>query len=98
MSEPDCYCQERQHNPKLAQHLANIPHGYCGICEICGKWGHTRAHPRLPTTSAWCDAHWQQLMQYKIITLADVINFIGLFLIILGFMLTLWQIVQLFGF
>lgn len=94
MSESDCYCQDRQHNPQLAEHLADMPEGYCGICEVCGKWGHTRAHPRLPTTSAWCDEHWQQLVEYRIFTLADVIHFSGLLLIVLGLILTVWQLFQ----
>ena len=94
MSESDCYCQERQHNPQLAKQLANIPEGYCGICEVCGKWGHTRAHPRLPITSAWCDEHWQQLAQHHTITLADIIHFSGLFLITLSVVFMLWHLFQ----
>lgn len=60
---PDCYCRERRDNPAFAAHCADLPPGYCGRCETCGQPGHLRAHPYLPTTSAWCDQHWAQLLQ-----------------------------------
>lgn len=56
-----CYCEERRTNPALAETMADIPEGYCGICEVCGAPGHTRAHPRAPVTSAWCDEHYAAL-------------------------------------
>ena len=34
----------------------DIPNGYCGICEVCGKPGHTQHFPgAVPYTGAWCD-------------------------------------------
>ena len=33
-----------------------IPDGFCGICERCGKPGHTQHFPGpVPYTGAWCD-------------------------------------------
>ena len=33
-----------------------IPEGYCGICERCGKPGHTQHFPGpIPYTGSWCD-------------------------------------------
>ncbi|MCV6638047.1 hypothetical protein [Candidatus Albibeggiatoa sp. nov. NOAA] len=90
-NDESCYCQERQRNPELAKALKEIPEGYCGICEVCGKWGHTRAHPRLPITSAWCDEHWEQLANHKIINLAEIIHFVGLLLILSTAAYMLWQ-------
>lgn len=34
----------------------NIPKGFCGTCERCGKPGHTQHFPGpVPYTGAWCD-------------------------------------------
>jgi hypothetical protein len=34
----------------------NIPEGYCGLCERCGKPGHTQHFPGpIPYTGSWCD-------------------------------------------
>lgn len=71
----NCYCKERESNPKLADTMEDIPKGYCGLCEICGKPGHTCAHPRLATTGTWCDEHWNELITYRIITLGDIVPF-----------------------
>lgn len=57
-----CYCKERETNPAVADLMRDLPPGWCGRCDICGKPGHTRAHPSLPTTGAWCDEHWQALL------------------------------------
>jgi hypothetical protein len=35
----NCYCQEREHHSAVAETLKAIPPGYCGVCEVCGKWG-----------------------------------------------------------
>jgi hypothetical protein len=71
-----CYCKERVSNPKLAEEMKGIPIGYCGLCDICGKPGHMRAHPRLPTTGRWCDEHWNELMTYRIITFGDIAQYV----------------------
>lgn len=79
----DCYCQTRKDNPDLAHSMKDIPEGYCGICEICGDFGHMNAHPHLPTTGSWCDKHWEevcrkpslhpfQLVFYLIVTISIV--------------------------
>jgi hypothetical protein len=56
-----CYCEERQRNPKMTELLKELPPGYCGVCSVCGAPGHTRAHPSLPLSDAWCDAHYAAL-------------------------------------
>jgi len=53
------YCGEREKNPNA---FRGIPPGYCGFCDCCGKPGHMCAHPHLPTTGAWCDDCWQDLL------------------------------------
>lgn len=70
----NCYCKES--DPELAKNE------YCGTCEICGEPGHTCAHPRLPITGAWCEKHWQDLNNYKILTLADIISALLLLFIV----------------
>ncbi len=62
----NCYCNERINNPALAESMKTIPDGFCGICEVCGKPGHTCAHPDLPTTGAWCDKHWDDLTSARV--------------------------------
>lgn len=54
----DCQCDLREKDPNL---FKDFPEGFCGRCESCGKFGHTRAHPQRPYTSAWCDECYQQL-------------------------------------
>ena len=76
-----CYCKERQNNPALAESMKDIPEGFCGICDICGKPGHTCCHPTLPTSGSWCDEHWQQLVSHRIFTLADIIQLIFMVLL-----------------
>lgn len=63
-----CYCEERKNNPRVAEYMKDLPEGFCGICDICGKPGHTKGHPNLPTTGAWCDEHWEQLLSSPSIT------------------------------
>ncbi len=77
-----CYCKERATNPKLAGEMKEIPNGYCGFCEICGKPGHMCAHPRLPTTGVWCDEHWEELVSHRIIPLGDIAQYIFYLLIV----------------
>lgn len=48
-----CYCGSLD-RVFLAE--KNIPEGFCGICERCGKPGHTQHFPGpVPYTGAWCD-------------------------------------------
>lgn len=67
-----CYCEEREHNPALAESMKDLPPGFCGRCDLCGRPGHTRAHPSLPTTGAWCDEHWNALLSHPPLTLDRV--------------------------
>lgn len=51
----DCYCNPKGEHPKSLER-EGIPSGYCGICERCGKPGHTRHFPGpVPCTGSWCD-------------------------------------------
>ena len=74
-SKSDCYCKERS-NPKMHEFFDAIPDGYCGICDICQEYGHTRAHPYAPTTGTWCDRHYQEIIDGDIIGLASIVNII----------------------
>ena len=76
-----CYCSERN-NPKMREFFKDIPNGYCGFCDVCGETGHTMAHPRLPTTGAWCDRHYNDLISYRIFTLADIFFVVLLLLLV----------------
>lgn len=84
-----CYCQERKTNPLVAEQLRDIPPGYCGLCDLCGQPGHTRAHPRLPTTGSWCDEHWQELLTSKKPGLDRLLQALLLFigLVVMGYIL-----------
>lgn len=49
----NCYCHSLSAE---FRHEQKIPDGYCGICERCGKPGHTQHFPGpVPYTGAWCD-------------------------------------------
>lgn len=51
----NCYCDLRKTRPETFGQQG-IPEGYCGICERCGRPGHTSHHPGpVPYTGAWCD-------------------------------------------
>ena len=53
-----CYCFIRNYDPKI---LKGIPEGYCGLCDECGKPGHTRAYGAF--TGTWCDEHWDKMIK-----------------------------------
>jgi len=57
----NCYCLDRG-NPKMDKFFADIPEGYCGICDVCGEYGHLNAHPTMPTSGSWCDEHYDELL------------------------------------
>ena len=73
-----CYCKERLSNPKLKESMKDLPEGFCGICDVCGKPGHTKAHPSLPTSGAWCDEHWNDLITKKAFNLQDIFGILFL--------------------
>lgn len=57
----DCFCDRRHKDPGLYD-SQGIPPGYCGVCEKCGRPGHTRHFPgAVPYTGAWCDRHYRLL-------------------------------------
>jgi len=79
----NCYCEEQKALLNSnGEKTENIPNGYCGLCEICGNPGHVRAHPSLPITGSWCDEHWDELVNQRVFTLADLIQPLFLFGII----------------
>src|SRR5262245_6050144 len=56
-----CYCSLWDTDPQLLEAQV-IPRGYCGLCQTCGKPGHTRHFPgAVPYTGAWCDFHYHLL-------------------------------------
>jgi len=83
-SSRNCYCNERKINSVFAESIKEIPDGFCGICEVCGKYGHTNAHPHLPTTGAWCDKHWNELVSHKIVNIPHLLFRMFLFVIVLS--------------
>jgi hypothetical protein len=44
MNERGCYCGIWEKNPAHFE-SEGIPRGYCGLCEKCGRPGHTRQFP-----------------------------------------------------
>jgi len=93
MSEETCYCNERKSNAEFAKSLKDIPEGYCGICDICGKPGHMKAHPQLPTSGAWCDEHWNDLLSHRTFTLGDIFKVIWMFILAGGL---IYNVINLF--
>lgn len=84
-----CYCNERLSNPKLKESMKDLPEGFCGICDICGKPGHTKAHPSLPTTGAWCDEHWNELITKKAFNLQNIIGVLILTIIVITIIISI---------
>jgi hypothetical protein len=57
-----CYCTLWDKDPAFLNNN-NIPTGYCGLCDKCGKPGHTRHFPgAVPYTGTWCEKHYRQTM------------------------------------
>ncbi len=53
MKRNQCYCGKI---PKERLKKEGIPEGFCGLCEICNKPGHTQHFPgAVPYTGTWCD-------------------------------------------
>jgi len=49
----DCYCGSLSDEFLRKE---GVPEGFCGICERCGRPGHTQHFPGpVPYTGAWCD-------------------------------------------
>ena len=58
-AERSCYCGLWLTRPEFFE-KQGIPRGFCGLCQICGKPGHTRHFPgAVPYTGSWCDHHYQ---------------------------------------
>jgi len=57
-----CRCSGSEKNPGGQQPAGLLPRGYCGLCIMCGKPGHTRHHPgAVRFTGTWCDFHYRVL-------------------------------------
>lgn len=67
-----CYCSLWQTAPETLRQQG-VPEGYCGLCNVCGAAGHTRAHPAAPVSDAWCDVCYTQLRAAGTPLLARVI-------------------------
>lgn len=83
--ERECYCGDITEEMRQKE---SIPVGYCGICEVCNQPGHTVAHPSRPITSAWCDEHYQELLDGKIISGSTVLFYA---LLLIGFAYGLYR-------
>ncbi len=56
-----CYCGLWEKDPDVLR-KQGLPEGYCGLCDVCGKPGHTRHFPGTsPVTGAWCDRHYRMV-------------------------------------
>lgn len=58
-NERGCYCGLWEKSPEVLIQQG-IPQGFCGVCDICKKPGHTRHFPGAsPVTGSWCDLHFR---------------------------------------
>ncbi|MDX8377311.1 MAG: hypothetical protein R8L53_04740 [Mariprofundales bacterium] len=91
LSEQDtCYCNTRYTNAEFNESLQKegIPEGFCGMCCICGQPGHTKSHPHHPYTSAWCDKHWQDVLQEPSISPIEMIIPAAIIIITISIIIT----------
>lgn len=74
----NCYCNLWEKSPVTLEQQG-IPHGYCGICEKCGKPGHLRHFPGpVPYTGGWCDRHYRTTMILSPRGIIGILLWIGL--------------------
>jgi hypothetical protein len=60
----------------------SIPEGYCGLCDKCGKPGHTRHFPGMvPFTGTWCEKHFRMAMWLHPLGGKGIYLYIGFFLL-----------------
>ena len=60
MNDRNCYCPTDGKQPTWLTD-DNIPLGFCGICDDCGEFGHTRHYPGpVPFTGSWCDTCYEK--------------------------------------
>jgi hypothetical protein len=56
----DCYC-DLDSSDGTAAATSEVPPGFCGVCDVCGRPGHTRHFPgTAPVTGTWCDTHYRR--------------------------------------
>ncbi|HOX22644.1 MAG TPA: macro domain-containing protein [Elusimicrobiales bacterium] len=73
MNERGCYCGIWEKDPSFFE-SRGVPRGYCGLCEKCGRPGHTRHFPgAAPYTGTWCDFH------YRILSIIHPLGIWGVF-------------------
>ena len=57
-----CYCDLWNKSPKTLEDQG-VPRGFCGLCIVCGKPGHTMHFPgSAPFTGSWCKFHYYRTM------------------------------------
>ena len=77
-----CYCGML--DTKILEQK-NIPKGYCGLCDECGRPGHLRHGYSVPITQVWCDSCWRShvrrvLKRYTVIITVVIVVFLLLIL------------------
>jgi len=87
----DCYC-DSLNDQYLKEN--SIPKGFCGICEICKKPGHTQHFPgAVPYTGAWCNECLQIVAKnHKIRS----VIFMALFLLVISLIIggVIWGVIE----
>ena len=57
-----CYCGLWETKPGTLEEQG-VPRGYCGLCQVCGKPGHTLHFPgAVAFTGSWCKRHYYRVM------------------------------------
>jgi len=57
-----CYCGLWKKSPKTLED-EGIPRGFCGLCQVCKKPGHTMHFPgAVAFTGSWCKRHYYRVM------------------------------------
>jgi len=61
-SQCRCFLRKISTNYDATLREEKVPEGYCGRCCECGQLGHTRVHPNQGYSDAWCEKHWQAVL------------------------------------
>lgn len=73
-----CYCELWNTKPEFLEQQ-EIPRGYCGLCQVCGRPGHIRHHPgAVPYTGSWCDWHYRRVALFHPFAPLGCILWLGL--------------------
>lgn len=88
-----CYCDLWEKSPKTLEDQG-VPHGYCGICMVCGKPGHLRHFPgAVPFTGAWCDKHYRQTMLFHPRGAIGCYVWLAIAAMVVGGAFALWKLI-----